>query len=277
MVQESLRGIPVLPVLIIAGMVIGYAGFALSLGVPKIGVIKFSGTIEGKETADSFNRMLRFAGENRDIKAVVLEIESPGGGATASEDIYLNVIELRKKKPVVTSIEGIGASGAYFIASASDYIFAKPSSSVGSIGVRAGFPRSVPPDEDTITSGPLKRSGFTQEDFIRDLDIVKEAFLRSVLSQRMEKIKLDKDELSKAGIYIGVEAKRFGLVDELGSTTDAYSKAASIAGLRKYKIMDINEALNITFSGQNVFYVNESLIERTNTAPVYYFIYMNPG
>ncbi|MFQ5800903.1 MAG: S49 family peptidase [Candidatus Hydrothermarchaeales archaeon] len=275
--ESESSGVPILPLLVLGAVLTGYVAFVYAIGIPKVGVIKIDGAIMEKEKADKINEMLRFARDRRDIRAVVLEINSPGGIASASEDIYLTVLGLREKKPVVASIHSLGASGAYFIASASDYIFAKTASNVGSIGVRAVLPRRVPPDEDTLTTGPLKKSGFAREDFVRDLEIVKEAFLRSVLSQRGDRIKIEKEELSKAGIYIGVEAKRFGLVDELGSNTDAYSRAASFAGLRKYRVLDINKELSITLDESTVFLVNESRINRTNTAPAYYFIYMEPG
>jgi protease-4 len=274
---DEFKGVPILPLLVIAAVLTGYVVFVAVAGAPKVGVIKIEGVILEKEKADGINEMLRYAMDRKDIKAVVLEINSPGGEAAASEDIYLTVLELREKKPVVASINAIGASGAYFIAAAADYIFAKAGSNVGSIGVRATLPGRAVPDEDMITTGPLKRQGSSREDFVRDLEIIKEAFLRAVLSQRGDRIILEKEELSKAGIYIGVEAKRFGLVDELGSNTEAYFKAASLAGLRNYRILNINEELNITFDDPHIFLVNESRINRTNTAPAYYFIYMEPG
>ncbi len=274
--DKKVRSIPLLPLVMLSGILIGYLFFYYSLGIPKVGVIKFEGILDS-EAADKINEMLRYAEESRDIKAVVLEVNSPGGGAVSSEDVYLNVLRVRGKKPIVTSINDIGASGAYFIASASDYIFSKPTSNVGSVGVRAAFPTGGLPDEDILTTGPLKRTGAARDDFIRDLEIAKQSFLTSVLSQRGDKITLDKEELSKGGIYIGVEAKRFGLVDELGSNTDAYEKAASLSGLRSYKTININEALNISTVFSHAFLVNTSKITETNTAPAYNFIYLDPG
>jgi protease-4 len=274
--DDRIRGIVLLPLIIITGIFIGYLFFSYTLGTPKVGVIKFEGILDS-EVADQINEMLRYAEERRDIKAVVLEVNSPGGFAVPSEDVYLNVLRVRGKKPFITSINDLGASGAYFIASASDYIISKPTSNVGSIGVRADFPEGGFPDEITITTGPLKRTGSVRNDFIRDLEIAKQSFLRSVLSQRGDKITLDENEISKAGIYIGVEAKRFGLVDELGSNTDAYEKAASLAGLRTYEILYINEKLNISTSFSHPFLVNMSTITRTNTVPIYNFIYLAPG
>jgi protease-4 len=261
---------------IITGIIIGYAAFIFSLGAPKVGVIKIDGVLDSA-TAEKINKMLRYSGDHDDVRAVVLEINSPGGGAVSSEDVYLNVLALKGKKPVVSSIDEIGASGAYFIASASDYIFSKPTSNVGSIGVRAIFPTSLPPDEETLTTGPLKRSGISRDDFIRDLEIAKQSFLKSVMSQRGHKLNLSEDELAKAGIYLGAEAKKLGLVDEIGSHTDASKKAASLAGLKRFRTIDINKKLNITLSNHPIFLVNESSMNKTNTAPIYNFIYLRPG
>ncbi len=274
--DEKIRKIPLLPLAILSGFLVGYVFFFYSLGIPKVGVIQFEGILDS-EAAGSINEMLRYTEESRDIRAVVLEVNSPGGGAISSEEVYLNLLRVREKKPIVTSINDIGASGAYFIASATDYIFSKPTSNVGSIGVRANFPTGDLPNEDELTTGPLKRTGAARDDFIRDLEIAKQSFLKSVLSQRGDKITLDEEEISKAGIYIGVEAERFGLVDELGSNSDAYEKAALLSGLKNYKTLNINEELNISTVFGHPFFVNMSTITETNTAPAYNFIYINPG
>jgi protease-4 len=276
MVQEKFESLFSLPTILILSVMIGYIAFSLTLGFPKVGVIKIEGVLDS-EAADKISEMLKHAEDSKDIRAVVLEVNSPGGGAISSEEIYLNVLRVRGKKPIVTSINDIGASGAYFIAAASDYIYSKPTSSVGSIGVRATFPGVSFPDEETLTTGPLKKGGISTEDFIRDLEMAKQSFLRSVLSQRGDKIKLKEEELSKAGIYLGVEAKRFGLVDELGSNVDAIEKAADLAGLRRFRAVNINEELNISLSFNHPLFVNESMINKTNTAPVYNFIYLKPG
>jgi protease-4 len=276
MVQEKFESLFSLPTILILSVMIGYIAFSLTLGFPKVGVIKIEGVLDS-EAADKISEMLKHAEDSKDIRAVVLEVNSPGGGAISSEEIYLNVLRVRGKKPIVTSINDIGASGAYFIAAASDYIYSKPTSSVGSIGVRATFPGVSFPDEETLTTGPLKKGGISTEDFIRDLEMAKQSFLRSVLSQRGDKIKLNEEELSKAGIYLGVEAKRFGLVDELGSNVDAIEKAADLAGLRRFRAVNINEELNISLSFNHPLFVNESMINKTNTAPVYNFIYLKPG
>lgn len=104
------------------------------LGSDNIGVIDVDGEIL---SADTLVDQLRKFDQDDDVKAIVLHIDSPGGGAAASQEIYHEVLKIRneKKKPVVASIESVGASGAYYIASAANTIYANDASVVGSIGV----------------------------------------------------------------------------------------------------------------------------------------------
>lgn len=262
-----------LAALLLLGIFLGYATFAFAFGMPNIGVVKIDGTILEKDTSDKIVEMLRYAGEKREIRGVVLEVNSPGGEVTVSEQIYLEVLALRRKKPVVASINQIGASGAYYISSASDYIISAPSSVVGSIGVRATLPSKEELSENAITSGPFKGIGTSREQHIRDIESIKENFLNAVFAQRGEKIKVSREELAQAEVFMGVKAKEMGLVDEVGSNLDAYKKAAEMSRVKRYKTVDINKELNITFTEFPVFMVNTSFIGTTNTVPVYYYLY----
>ncbi len=107
---------------------------ALGLGSSQIGVIDIDGVILSAET---LNTQLRKFGDDSSVKAIILHINSPGGGAAASQEIYHEVLRVRKEKhkKIVASVESVGASGAYYIASACDKIYANDASVVGSIGV----------------------------------------------------------------------------------------------------------------------------------------------
>src|SRR6185437_5209957 len=116
-----------------------FAGMAMaegtsSFGEPSIGVVDITGVIVD---ADKINKQLERFGKDDGIKAIVLHIDSPGGGAAASQEVYHEVLRVRKDlhKRVVASVESVGASGAYYIASGCDRIYANPASVVGSIGV----------------------------------------------------------------------------------------------------------------------------------------------
>ena len=101
---------------------------------PRVAVVELSGVIGLRLHSREFNKLLTGVRENRRIKAVVLDIDSPGGIAHSSEDIYLAAQQLGQAKPLVASIRGVGASGAYMVACAAERIFAIPSAIVGRSG-----------------------------------------------------------------------------------------------------------------------------------------------
>jgi len=173
-------------------------------------------------------------------------------------------------------MDQMGASGAYFSAIGANMIYAKPTSIVGSVGVVTGLPRPMGQEEDSLSSGPLKALGTTRRDWAYQSKQVADSFINSVIHERGDKLTLSREELSTASLYIGTEAKKNGLVDELGATEDAIAAAADLAGIRRYSIIDINEELGL----QRLifpFQVNASIFEETNTAPVHYYIYVERG
>jgi protease-4 len=101
-------------------------------GGSRIGVIDIDGVITDPDKIDS--QLQKFADDST-VKAIILHINSPGGGAAASQEIYHQVVRVGKKKKIVASIESVGASGAYYIASGCDKIYANDASVVGSVGV----------------------------------------------------------------------------------------------------------------------------------------------
>lgn len=262
--------------IIIAGIFLGVLIFNLFFEQPSVGIIKIEGSVLENQRTQDIISMLRYAREVNSIKAVVLAIDSPGGEASRCEEVYIEVLQLRREKPVVASIGATGASGAYYIAVASNYIYAKPTSSVGSIGVTAILPQPITLPEDRIITGPYKTTGKDRKQFAATVEAVKEGFLRAVIQQRGDRLKLTKEELSRAELYIGIDAKRNGLVDEIGSLSQAISKAADLAGIANYRTIDLNKELNITPTSFPL-QVNESYLnQQSNTAPVTYFLYIEP-
>lgn len=242
---------------------------------PSVAVVKIEGSIMSQEMVNNAVEMLRHARDNASVKAVVLQINSPGGLAEASEEIYLEVLALRKEKPVVASIEQIGASGAYYIAVAAQEIYAKPTSIVGSVGVIAGLPTPEKLEENALTTGPYKEMGSARRYWSYQTQLIAENFYKAVTTQRGARLKMSREELARAEIYIGSEALRLGLIDALGTTSEAIDRAAQLAGVANYEIVDVNKALGIT-KPLALFYVNESL-NATNTAPIYYYLYVAAG
>ncbi|MGD2039568.1 MAG: S49 family peptidase [Anaerolineae bacterium] len=216
------------------------AGYALSLYVypaPKIAIIPIEGDI-WSFTSVYISQALAEARDDPAVHAVVLEIASPGGEVTASENLYYDVLKLREQKPVIASIDELAASGAYYVASAADQIYAKPSSAVGNIGVISLLPEPDYLDEELYTTGPFKLSGGPQESYIRQLEMLKETFLAAILAQRSDRLSTTPETLSRGEIYLGLQAQQMGLVDETGSREDAIAAAAEMAKLRRFETVD---------------------------------------
>ena len=230
---------------VLVALIIGFLIFNAFMARPKVGIIKISSMSLDPWDAPKVVKMLKYAEETDAIKAVALEIDCTGGGAVSAEEVYLNVLRLRSKKPVVAYVNLWSLSGGYYIAVASNFIYAKPTSQVGSVGVWV----LLPPEreelyEDVMGSGPFKRVT-PRGDVVNWMEMVKEGFLRAVISQRGDRLKISKEELSKAAIYIGIEGLRYGLIDEIGSSFDAVEKAADLAGIKRYGLVDINKKLDL--------------------------------
>lgn len=268
---------------VVIGLILGYYVSGILVPQPVVGVVRITGAIQDESgfwrvvTADEVIAMLRYAGDSREVRAVVLDINSPGGLASASEEIYVDILRLKKRKPVVASIGSIGASGAYYLAIAADHIYASPTSIVGSIGVVTTLPSPASLDERTLTSGPFKETGGTSREWVYQSQLVAEAFQQAVVNQRGEKLKMTEDELRSARIYVGTLALEKGLIDEIGSISDAMDKAAEVARIRDYGVVDINKELNLTRSA-SPFFVNKSeVLQESNTAPINYYLYLEVG
>jgi len=210
---------------------------------PKIGVIRLNYDIFA-ETAQEVSAQLAYARQDPAIKAVVLAINSPGGSAAYSEELFLDVLETRQELPVVASIDLLAASGAYYVAAAADEIYAKPTSNVGSIGVIAILPGPVFLDDELITTGPYKAFGGTQDSTLRQIEMAKFSFLEAVQSGRGQRLLAEPEQLSRAEVFSGVQAEEMGLVDGLLSNEQAVQRAAELAGLSSYSLVEL---LPLTF------------------------------
>ena len=218
-------------------LAIGILVSVVLIPTPQITVIRIEGDIWGGYTA-YVRQAMEEAGSDPAVRAVVLEIASPGGEVTASEDMYFEVLRLREQKPVVAAINEIAASGAYYIASAAEQIYAKPGSTVGNIGVISFLPEPDLVDEWLMTTGPFKLSGGSQAEAIRQLEMLKETFLAAILAQRESRLQVGPEVLSRGEVYLGLQAQQMGLVDGVGSKGDAISAAARLARLRNYRVVD---------------------------------------
>ena len=205
---------------------------------PQVGIIRLSYEIGSLSTYE-ITEQLKYARENPALKAVVVVMNSPGGSAALSEELFLDVLQTREKLPVVASIDLLAASGAYYMAAAADEIYAKPTSNVGSVGVIASLPGDVFIEEDLLTTGPYKAFGGTRDGYVRQIERAKFAFLDAVRVGRGERLTMDLADLSRAEIYTGIQALDYGLIDGLGSGEEAIERAAALAGLRDYETVEL--------------------------------------
>jgi protease-4 len=223
-------------------------------GKPRIGVIVAEGEIlDGEQPpgtigGDSTAHLIREARLDKDIKALVLRVDSPGGSVLASEEIYRELTALRAAgKPLVVSMSGYAASGGYYISAPADEIWASPATITGSIGIFAIIPTfdktlgKVGVSVDGVGTTPL--SGQLRID--RPLGDAARTLLQAGVSRGYEeflarvadgrkKTRDQVNEIAQGRVWAGTDAQRLGLVDHLGSFDDAVRAAAQRAKLTSY-------------------------------------------
>ncbi len=257
-----------IPGLLLIGLILGGL---ISIPVarrPEIATITISGEIFEQTYADDILDMLRYARDDNAIKGVVLQIDSPGGYVSLIEPIYLDVLRLRQQKPVVTSVATTAASGGYYIAVASNFIYAEPTSQLGSIGAWVSLPTPEEVSEEMATTGPFKATGGSRRKALSILETVKHEFVSAVITQRGDRLKLSEEELSRAEIYTGIESLRYGLIDDIGTKTDAIAKAASLAHIRNYEVVELYVP-----KPDILFFSMEDLKSQTGLMSIYYYLY----
>jgi protease-4 len=196
----------------------------------------------GGITPDLVDGLLEQAAINPDVKAVVVRVNSPGGSAVASDEIYHAFLEF--DKPIVVWMGDTAASGGYYIACGSDYVFAHPATLTGSIGVISQFINAeelldkVGVNVVVIASGPRKDLGssfreMTEEEQALWQEITSEVYEDFVaLVAEARGMSLDEvRELADGSVYTGRQALEHGLVDGVGTPDDAIAKAAELGGI----------------------------------------------
>ena len=212
-------------------------------GKPKVGIIDIPFTVINERSAFEISALLEHARLDDSIKAVVIQLSSPGGGAAASEHLFFETARLRQEKPVVMAMGGLVASGGYMMSLGANYMYAQPSSFIGSIGVvLSPVPPLIPgpPSERVIVTGPHKAQGGNRRHFISLMDELRQAFVQIVSTQRGDRLRMPVEEVAQGKIYSGIEAVRLGLVDAIGGSTNAIEKAASPANISGYDLVDVN-------------------------------------
>lgn len=244
---------PILLVLVVVGIIVIFLSAILAVVLKfkapssalafgdKIGVIPIEGAIMDSEPV--LSQLIRFKKESQ-IKAIILRINSPGGGVAPSQEIYREVRKTIETKKVVVSMGTLAASGGYYIASAANKIVANPGTLTGSIGVIMEFIqledllKKVGLGLEVMKSGEFKDIGSPHRRMSeRDKALIKDLIFE-IQNQFVDDVSKGRDldldkvrEIADGRILSGARAKDLGLIDVLGNFQDAVDLAKEIAGI----------------------------------------------
>ncbi|MBL0923882.1 MAG: signal peptide peptidase SppA [Sphingomonadaceae bacterium] len=218
----------------------------------QIGVVTIAGTIvdgeagPGSAAGDTIAKLIYEALDQKDLKALVVRVDSPGGSVTASEKIRLAIAAAKAKKiPVIVSMANLAASGGYWVSLPADVIFAEPSTITGSIGIFGVLPSAeaglakIGVNADGVKTTPLSGEPDVLGGFSPEFDRVAQSaiengyrdFITRVAAAR-KKTPEQVDAIGQGRIWGGGTARQIGLVDRFGGMDDALAEAAKRAGLK---------------------------------------------
>jgi protease IV len=210
-------------------------------GGNKIGVVEVEGVITQSR---NIIKTLNSYKNNPHIKAIVIRIDSPGGGVAPSQEIYEELIKTRDKKVIIASMGSVAASGGYYIACAAHKIYANPGTITGSIGVIIEFANieelldKIGLKSVVVKSGKYKDILSPTRELGKDERDLLQGVIDSIQGQFIDAVALGRDiprdkitEIADGRIFSGEQAKSLGLVDELGNFDDAIKYSAEKAGI----------------------------------------------
>lgn len=236
-----------------------------NIATDKIAIIYAAGNIvDGKGDrseigGDTYRALIRKARLDKSIKAIVLRINSGGGSALASENMWRELVLAKKEKPLIVSFGDVAASGGYYIAAPADSIFAQPNTITGSIGVFALIPNmqkffnnKLGMTFDAVKTAPDADAGSViqpltpsqQRYFQEGVDSTYQNFKARVAEGRKMDIVLV-DSIGQGRVWSGKRAIGLGLVDRMGGLSDALAAAAKMAKLQDYGLREYPEQQNL--------------------------------
>ena len=208
----------------------------------KVAIVEVTGVItESSEVIEEIHQYLADDG----VKAIILRVDSPGGGVGPSQEIYREVVKAKAKKKIITSMGSVAASGGYYVACASDLIVANPGTITGSIGVIMEFSnfeellKKIGVKGVVIKSGehkdigsPFREMTPEEQKIMQDtLDNVHQQFIQAVAKGRnLELAKVI--SIADGRIFTGEQAQQLGLVDKMGNLQDAIDEASRLVGVQ---------------------------------------------
>ncbi len=221
-----------------------YYAFGEIVESEDLGMLSGSNQIVNKKVCEDLKRLR----DDDKVKAVVLRVNSGGGSAFASEQIWHSIEMLKEKKPVVVSMGGMAASGAYYISSAASYIVAQRSTLTGSIGIFGMFPdfselltKKLDIKFDYVATNKYSTFGALSRPFNAEEMSYIEKYITRGYQLFLDRVAKGRgmtpeqvDMIAQGRVWIASDAKRVGLVDTLGGLDVAVKKAASLSHLKKY-------------------------------------------
>jgi protease-4 len=245
---------------------------------PVIGLIYLQDAIHAFSSQEMISQ-IEYARDHAEVRAVVLVLDSPGGTVVDTEAVYLELARLRARKPIVTMVQGMAASGAYYLSVGTDQIIAGPSALVGNVGVISQLPVAPTVFEDLASTGPYKLFGSPRDTQLRSMEAIKLAFYEAVQLGRGEKLQIGPETVLRGEIWLGSEARRLGLIDELGSVSDAIERAASMARIANYEVADLRELAEVASQPQFFFFYEtaEGMLTPYPRRPGTFLLYVPPS
>lgn len=228
---------------LVVSLTMGGEGMSLSPIGKRVGLVEITGAIDDSDpVVEQLERMRR----DSTIRAVVVRLDSPGGGVAASQEIYEAVRKVHDDgKPVIASMGGVAASGAFYVACAADSIVANPGTLTGSIGVILSFPnteglfKKVGIKMEVVKTGKFKDVGSMWRAMTPEEQKLLEDVLGNVYDQFIDAIAdgrdLDREDIlpyADGRIFSGDQAQTYGFVDRLGDLNDAIDLAGQMAGIK---------------------------------------------
>lgn len=213
---------------------------SFSLG-NKVGVVELRGAITDSKNA--IEQLVVFAKDDS-IKAIVLRVDSPGGGVGPSQEIYSEVARITQAKPIIVSMGSVAASGGYYVAAPANKIYANPGTITGSIGVIMEFTNvldlmdKIGLKKRVVKSGTHKDIGSSVREMTAEEQALLQGLIDDVHSQFVAAVsegrnlaEEDVRQLADGRIFTGKQALQLGLIDELGGLRAAISEAARQGGI----------------------------------------------
>ncbi len=228
----------------------------------KIAVVPIRGFI-GSASAEEVRKWLQIIEKDQEVKGVVLDVESGGGAVTSSDEIHNEIVKFKKSRqiPVVVSMRTLAASGAYYLSAPADQIFAEPTTITGSIGVIMPsynfheLAKKWGISEDSIAAPPegLKNAGSMfgppNPAYKAHMQVIADQtynrFVQIVKDGRGAKLKVEPKVFADGRIFLAEDALKYGLIDQIGYSEDAYAWVKTKAGLSNPMIVKYQRRIGL--------------------------------